>query len=440
MRKYLTLTIISLLVMSSFSLNSELAVVHATQSIDKEIKDLEREQSELKTKKSKVKDEQKNVQGKMNENKKEQQSIEKQLNELELELASTEADINAKEQEIEQTNQEILQLETNIEELAEEIVDLMDRIHKREQLLKERLRSIQEVGGNVKYISVILGSENFSDLISRSSAVNTIMDQDKNIMEEHEADKLALEMKQQELEEKKAAVEKQRQNLEEQKNALQSLKEKLAEQKKEQEKLHSQLEQEYEELSEDSLTLEEEQQLIAAEEAVIEKAKNLAIKEKEKIKREQEQAAQQASNNSNSNVSSGGQASSSGFIRPTSGGVSSEYGWRVHPISNTRKFHSGIDIAASQGTAVSAASSGVVAHAGWMGGYGNTVMISHGSVTTLYAHLSSISVSVGQTVSRGQGIGAVGSTGNSTGPHLHFEVHPNGYGSGTANPRGYVNF
>src|SRR5699024_8334151 len=113
---------------------------------------------------------------------------------------------------------------------------------------------------------------------------------------------------------------------------------------------------------------------------------------------------------------------------------------RIHRVSKVRKFHNGTDIAAGQGTPVSAASSGVVAHAGWMGGYGNTVMISHGSVTTLYAHLSSVSVSVGQTVSSGQGIGAVGSTGNSTGPHLHFEVHPNGYGKGTANPRGYVNF
>lgn len=439
MRKYFKLLFAGIFIVFSLSLNVDVTLAQSIQSVDKKINNLEQEQNKLKSKRNKIQGEKNNIEGKMSENKKEQKSIEDQVNQLELKLSNTEADINTKENEIAQTNNEINELENDITQLMEEIVVLMERINKREELLKDRLRSIQEAGGNVQYISVILGSQNFSDLIARSSAVNTIMDQDKSIMEKLAADKLALELKQAELEKKKADVESKKAHLEQQKNKLQSLKNQLDEQKDEQERLHDQLVIEYGDLEEENLSLKEEQQLISAEAAVIERAKQLAVQEKEKIQQEQARQAQQVSGNA-SNQSPTVQASGSGFIRPTSGRVSSEYGWRIHPISKVRRLHNGIDIAAPSGTPVYAASSGVVAHAGWMGGYGNTVMISHGSVTTLYAHLSSISVSVGQTVGRGQGVGAVGSTGNSTGPHLHFEVHPNGYGSGSTNPRGYVNF
>ena len=107
--------------------------------------------------------------------------------------------------------------------------------------------------------------------------------------------------------------------------------------------------------------------------------------------------------------------------------ASSRYGWRVHPIYGTRKFHKGEDIPAPTGAAIVAAASGTVTTAGWVSGYGNYTVINHGGgVMTAYGHQSAIYVSVGQTVSAGQTIGAVGSTGNSTGPHLHFEVYVNG--------------
>jgi murein DD-endopeptidase MepM/ murein hydrolase activator NlpD len=121
---------------------------------------------------------------------------------------------------------------------------------------------------------------------------------------------------------------------------------------------------------------------------------------------------------------------------PSSSYISSPYGYRIHPITHTRKFHSGIDIAASYGVSIEAANSGTVIYAGWNGGYGNTVIIDHGAgVSTLYAHTSRILVSVGESVKGGEVIAKVGSTGLSTGPHLHFEVRKNGE---TTNPLNYV--
>lgn len=115
---------------------------------------------------------------------------------------------------------------------------------------------------------------------------------------------------------------------------------------------------------------------------------------------------------------------------PTSGPVTSPFGWRWG------RMHAGIDIGAPTGQGIKAAAAGYVYFAGWMNGYGNTVLIDHGGgMTTLYGHQSSISVSRGTTVSRGQTIGAVGSTGNSTGPHLHFEVRINGT---ARDPMGYL--
>ncbi|MEC4815840.1 MAG: peptidoglycan DD-metalloendopeptidase family protein [Scytonema sp. PMC 1069.18] len=115
------------------------------------------------------------------------------------------------------------------------------------------------------------------------------------------------------------------------------------------------------------------------------------------------------------------------FVYPSDGSTSSPFGWRVHPVLGYRRFHAGLDFAASYGSTIRAADSGTVIFAGWYGGYGKAVIISHGkSITTLYGHSSELYVSEGQTVQRGQPIAAVGSTGLSTGPHLHFEVRRDG--------------
>ncbi len=107
--------------------------------------------------------------------------------------------------------------------------------------------------------------------------------------------------------------------------------------------------------------------------------------------------------------------------------ITSTFGYRVHPIYGDRRLHAGVDFRASTGTSVLAAGNGTVVFAGWKSGYGNTVIIDHGGqIATLYGHNSSLAVAVGETVRRGERIAAAGSTGNSTGPHVHFEVRVSG--------------
>jgi murein DD-endopeptidase MepM/ murein hydrolase activator NlpD len=123
------------------------------------------------------------------------------------------------------------------------------------------------------------------------------------------------------------------------------------------------------------------------------------------------------------------------MVMPAAGAITSPFGWRIHPIFHVRKFHTGVDIGASYGSPIHAADGGTVIYATWMSGYGNATIIDHGNgISTLYAHQSRILVTSG-TVSKGQVIGYVGSTGYSTGPHLHFEVRVNG---NPVDPMGYL--
>ena len=128
------------------------------------------------------------------------------------------------------------------------------------------------------------------------------------------------------------------------------------------------------------------------------------------------------------------------FIKPIQGRITSPFGWRTHPIFNSKSFHSGVDIGGPNLGAIIASNSGKVIYSGWYGGYGKVVILEHGIVdgkpmTTLYAHMNSIAVSNGQRVAKGQVIGYEGTTGYSTGPHCHFEVRVNGQPN---NPLNYI--
>lgn len=130
----------------------------------------------------------------------------------------------------------------------------------------------------------------------------------------------------------------------------------------------------------------------------------------------------------------------SGFMKPIQGRITSPFGWRTHPLFNSKSFHSGIDIGGPNLGAIRASNSGKVIYSGWYGGYGKVVILEHGIVngkpiTTLYAHMNSIAVSNGTKVQKGQIIGYEGTTGYSTGPHCHFEVRVNGQPN---NPLNYV--
>ncbi|HBI27996.1 MAG TPA: metalloendopeptidase, partial [Peptococcaceae bacterium] len=154
--------------------------------------------------------------------------------------------------------------------------------------------------------------------------------------------------------------------------------------------------------------------------------------QREVVKAPESRVVAKGTRNIVATVATASRGTGNGSLRwPTGGSITSRYGPRGGG------FHSGLDIGAGQGAAVGAAAGGTVSSAGWQGGYGNYVLINHGNgVSTRYAHLSSINVSSGQSVSSGQLIGRVGSTGNSTGPHLHFEVIVNG---STRDPLNYLN-
>lgn len=160
----------------------------------------------------------------------------------------------------------------------------------------------------------------------------------------------------------------------------------------------------------------------------------------QKAEKEMIKQSQNISNYINKNASKTTDVVVTGFMKPIQGRITSPYGWRTHPIFNTRTFHSGVDIGGPNLGAIKASNAGKVIFTGWYGGYGKVVIIEHGIVngkpiTTLYAHMSSIAVSKGAQVQRGQVLGYEGTTGYSTGPHCHFEVRVNGQ---TSNPLSYI--
>lgn len=181
------------------------------------------------------------------------------------------------------------------------------------------------------------------------------------------------------------------------------------------------------------------QRAIAKNESMIKKLKTDRVAYQ---KAEKELAKQSASLSSyiNKTAKDSNVQVASGFVKPISGKITSPFGWRTHPIFNSRSFHSGVDIGGPNLGAIRASNSGKVIYSGWYGGYGKVVILEHGIVngkpiTTLYAHMNSIAVSNGQRVSKGQVLGYEGTTGYSTGPHCHFEVRVNGQPN---NPLNYI--
>jgi murein DD-endopeptidase MepM/ murein hydrolase activator NlpD len=178
----------------------------------------------------------------------------------------------------------------------------------------------------------------------------------------------------------------------------------------------------------------------AAALAVAEGARDEAQEEYDQLEAESERLADALRRADDAGSSSGGGSSGgssgSGFVVPVDGWKSSDFGWRRHPIYGTSRLHGGTDFAAGTGATIYAADSGRVVYAGWNAGYGQLTCIGHGGgLSTCYAHQSSIRVSHGEHVDRNEAIGAVGSTGASTGPHLHFEVRVDGE---RVDPLGYL--
>ncbi len=300
--------------------------------------------------------------------------------------------------ELEQLNIQIAEVENEVNEMNAAIAEneaqisaQQEKINVYDDEFKERARTMYK-HGSVSYLDVLFGANSFGDLLYKVQMVQRIINYDRDILQQMTDAKT-------ELENKKAEKEL---NLEILENKQSEYNSKIA--------LRN--------------------QKINQIDSDVEAARAQADKEDAAMADLRNQLANMSQSGQASSTSSGPSVASYGSMQwpsATSKTITSPYGSRFHPIQKRTKFHTGIDIGAASGTAVLAAESGKVIMARWNGGYGNCVVIDHGGgITTLYGHNSSIKVSVGQKVSKGQTIALVGSTGNSTGPHIHFEVLING--------------
>ncbi len=445
------MTTLSKFLMIALSAVLALTMFLPTANADK-LSELEKQKQEVQQKQSELNS---GIQQKANEISQNQTTLEKiiaKIRELDNQIIETQTKIDIVQAEIDQTKIEIDELRKSIEELERKIAE-------REELLKERARAIQLSGGSVDYIDVLLGANSFVDFIDRFSAVNILIEADREIMREQAADKKLLA-------EQKAEVETKLAEQEAAKAELVSLKNSLDAQKKEQAQLVKELKAEQERLAKEKSSLQAEhaetmdinadlEKKIGAEQArlaeIARKAEEARLAKEaaaRKAEAQRQAAASKASAASapaatvtQASVSSN--AGSSTFIVPAAGRFTSGFGGR--DIGDGAESHLGMDIANSTGTPIIAAASGMVSYAGNMGGYGNVVILTHSingqTHATVYGHLNSINVSVGQSVSQGQQVGGMGNTGRSTGTHLHFEIHVgpwNGARSNAVNPAPYI--
>jgi len=304
------------------------------------------------------------------------------------------------EQEIETANLIIQNLSEQIADKELEIAEAEKQEAYEYEMFKKRLRAMEE-NRSASYIGVLLKCETFSDLLCRTEMISEIIQFDRELMANLKAVRESIEQAKAELELNRVEQNNTREMLISQ---AENLEKKYAEQNS----IIKALEQD-----EDAFEAEYEE----------------ALKEMERVNKE---VAKMAAELAKRSKYVGGK-----YLWPTPGyyTITSKYGNRYHPILKKNSFHSGIDIGAPSGADILAANSGEVIVAGWNNAYGNYVVINHGGgQTTLYAHMSKILVKKGNNVKRGDKIGRVGSTGWSTGPHLHFEISIDGK---TKNPKDY---
>ena len=356
-----------------------------------------------------IREEQKTVSGEkddatqeLNKLQKSEQSLKQQIEQLDVKIGETIDNVHSKEEDVKITENEVKELK---------------------KVIKNRLIALQENGGSISFMSVILGANSIGDFLMRMSAVNTLVKADQDIMGQQQSD-------QQELKETKVQVEKKLAQIEDSLQQLKILQSTLESQQSEKNEALEELEKQSKEVREKILSLEEQEKVLAAQ-------KKAAERELAAWKAAQAAAGESTSPGAYPTVTSGD------FMRPAVGPVTSEFG------SRWGTTHYGIDIGSGGqlGKPIVASAEGTVISSYLSPSYGNVVFISHnirGRVyTTVYAHMQSRGVSEGQRVSKGQYIGTMGSTGYSTGVHLHFEIHEglwNNSKSNAVNPRKYVNF
>ncbi|NLP18527.1 MAG: peptidoglycan DD-metalloendopeptidase family protein [Firmicutes bacterium] len=322
------------------------------------------------------------------------------------ELSTLEQRLEKNRQELAHLEREIAVTERNISETTRALEEAEAELERQIEILGCRLRALYE-NGTVTYLEVLLSSADFTDFLNRADLMQEIISQDVELLE-------SIQRQREEIAQKKIELEKQREQL------LTLQDRTLAKQ--------AQVEADAAQRERLLEKIQSEKELY---EAALDELERTSRQLEELIRRLQEESGGEAL------VGKGGMQWPVGAPRR----VSSEFGMRPHPVFGGNRMHTGLDIAAPYGQSIYgqpifAAAAGKVLVSGVQGGYGNTVVLDHGGgISTLYGHASALLVQPGQVVARGQTIARVGSTGVSTGPHVHFEVRVNGT---PVNPRDWL--
>ncbi len=393
--------------------------------------------------------------------------LENQQAELESELASLKKNKQDTEEYIQELDEKIDLYLGKLEDVAGKINDTeaeikvtqenLDEAKQNEKIqyaaLKARIKAMYEAG-NTDYITLILGSSDLKSLLNESEYISKINIYDDNLLDGLTQVRKKIAKYEKKLEEEKETLEEQQAEYQSEMESLTAI---VSDKEDELVRLGKNIDHVKSSITDTAEQIEEENQILAeiieaerkaAEEAARKKAEEEARKKaeeearkkaEEEEKRRQEAAQQQAQQQQQSQPSyeSSAPSVSTGMIWPTSGRhITSYFGYRSSPTAGASSYHQGLDIGADYGAAIWAAASGTVTTASYSNAMGNYIVISHGNgVATVYEHCSQLYVYAGQTVSQGETIAAVGSTGISTGAHLHFGVS---VGGSYVNPLLYV--
>jgi murein DD-endopeptidase MepM/ murein hydrolase activator NlpD len=350
-------------------------------------------------------------------------AIQAKLHQKKLELgaaAQREAELRA---QLDETNAAIGTVNAHLSDISAETDSTQRRLNwnqiqldaaqrslkRQDDALRRRLVDIYE-NGDVSYAAVLLSAHSFTEFVERWEDLRLLIAANESAVRQRRDDERRVAAI-------TADLERTQLELQQQEQAQAQARSQLAALADERRVLVSAADDQRRHVAVEVAQMEE---LSASEEAQLE----TLIRERQAELEAQREAARRAAGIAGTAPPPTGSGS---FSWPVSGTITAPFGWRSNPFGGAPEFHEGLDIAAPMGTTVAAAAGGTIIMAQWYGGYGNYILIDHGGgYSTGYGHLSAIYVSVGQSIQRGQAIGAVGSTGQSTGPHLHFEVRING--------------
>lgn len=383
------------------------------------------QKQELEKEKDKIQSQQKIEKDNLNNIQSELEEKSKELSIAREELDQATKEVNKVKGEVEAVQSKINKLNKSIEENEKSLIETEEDIEEKQDMLSKRIRTMYKMNYLDSVVSIILTSDSFVEGVEKIMSFTYFVKNDRKLIQEVEEMYEELNKKKEELNNNKASLNKEKEIVVEKQKKLE---ETMALQKSR----SNELENQYASIQ----NLEDKKSNLI--ETLSEKEKELNDKigdiasYNSQLQKELDNIFASVNNgDKNDNKDDGkdnSNVTSTGYVRPVSGGyISCPYGPRIHPVHGTPGFHTGIDIAAPTGTPIYASHDGVVGAAQWNAAYGNMVIINGSNgIQTLYGHATSYIVSKGQSVKKGQVIAYVGSTGWSTGPHLHYEVRKNG--------------